>query len=201
MQTNTATAPEQDEQEKTTLAAKPLTIESLMSELSALTDEQIQKCGNNRPDIADGETVVMAVPDSAQRFFTLAEHYGDLAKAINAELKTKTEEFEFLHDPSDDDFDFETASKAAEDFFEGEMHEKVHQLQEFTSKTKVFADLAWIACRDAIGRSCEDRVGMRKGWQIVKLAPEPESNLGEFLAELFGGGGSIGIGVIRSRDF
>lgn len=183
---NTATATTETEADETirTKSNTPWTIESIGDQLK-FSEDQLAECGNNRPEVQDGEKVLGKAPEAAKRFFALGEKYIDDAKEFAKSLTEKIEAFEDSND---------SGNKQAFDAFADELHHEKHRLEEMESKGQFFANLGWMVIRDHFGWTCDNSYGMRKGWTVVE--PTPQDSLGELLGleELFGGE-IIGIGI------
>lgn len=154
-----------------TKSEKPWTIESIGAELSGLTEEQIAKCGKDRPEVEEGSTVLGEAPEAMKRFFTLAEFH---RLNLLTFLKEKKSKFDELESTGEDDEEI--------------CHHSMHRVAEGEEKINLLMTLGWISVRDTFGWTCENSYGVREDWKIVEPAPKTKDSFAELLGlgNLFG---------------
>lgn len=165
---DTASSVKEKKEELVTKSSNPLSIESLNEEFAQMTDDQLARYGQNRPEMGELDEFVCDVPHSAKLFFAVAEKYADKIIEIRNEIE--------IDDASIENFD-------------DKMHHTAHNVDELQSKVRVFAEMGWIIVRDVVGWKCENNYGVRKDWKVVMIKqPEGLGDLRQALAAMFGGG-------------
>lgn len=164
---NTGTQTESDETTKAreTLRTKsqdPLTIESLAEALSTIEDSDRWYYGENIDDVADGEEVIGEIELPARNFFTLAMMLHKEAVELGEKSEKAMTEISLA---SEGDKKIDPEVLAA-------FHHDGHRISELLAKAETYTELGWLSVKDNIGWTCEERLGLRRKWQLVRQAQE-----------------------------
>lgn len=143
-------------------------IRKLLDEAAALTAEDMSPEKAPKKEIQLGDRLLGVLPEDVRRFYYL---FAKRAKVINPRMVQIRHEAELL--------------QAKDELTPEKEHELQNELNQLHSQRDLVEKLFWEGVKESVpGGYGAKNLGVRKDWQVVEVAPEPEFP-GDILGPLF----------------